>query len=121
MKKSVILGISILSVFILCSLSYQPIIADTPIETITQVKKSKSSNLDVDEIKELYAKLLGFKSQSNDDCGCDMVRKWPFPIICIQLFLMVKLVEIFHILPIGYPPLLVILYAVAGKFNCPWA
>jgi len=54
MKKSILFGGSILCLFILCSLSYQPIIADTPIETINQVKESKVSNLDVDEIKELY-------------------------------------------------------------------
>ncbi len=33
MKKSIILGISILSVFILCSLSYQPIVADDAIQS----------------------------------------------------------------------------------------
>jgi hypothetical protein len=121
MRKIVVIGVSILSVFILCSLSYQPIIADTPIEQIVQVEESKASNLDVDELKELYSRLIEMKSQSTDDCGCDMVKIWPFPIICIQLFLMIKFVELFHLWPIGYPPLLVILYAVAGKFNCPWA
>ena len=69
MKKSTIVGVSILSIFILCSLSYQPIVADTPIENIPIIKKSKASNLDVDELKELYNKLIEMKSQSN--CGCD--------------------------------------------------
>ena len=58
MRKSIILVGSILCLFILCSLSYQPIIADTPIETKTQLKKSKASNLDVDELKELFNKLI---------------------------------------------------------------
>jgi len=121
MRKIVVIGVSILSVFILCSLSYQPIIADTPIETISIAKESKASNLDVFDIKELYTKLLELKSQLNNDCGCDMVRIWPFPIICITLYLMIKFVEIFHLWPIGFPPLLVPLYALAGIFNCPWA
>ncbi|MCD4664038.1 MAG: hypothetical protein K8R68_02130 [Bacteroidales bacterium] len=121
MKKSIILGGSILCLFILVSLSYQPIVADMPIETIPMAKESKASNLDADEIKELYTKLLELKSQSNNDCGCDMVRIWPFPIICITLYLMIKFVEIFHLWPIGFPPLLVPLYALAGIFNCPWA
>ena len=119
MRKTAIIGISILSVFILCSLSYQPIIANAPIENIAIIKKSKAA--DVDEIKELYNKLLELKSQLNNDCGCDMVRIWPFPIICITLYLMIKFVEIFHLWPIGFPPLLVPLYALAGIFNCPWA
>ena len=86
MKKPIIAGISILSVFILCSLSYQPIIADTPIEPISIAKESKTSNLDVDEKKELYTKLLEFKSQSNDDCGCEETNDDKFPIFCGLLF-----------------------------------
>ena len=54
MKKSTILGVSILNIFILCSLSYQPMVADAPIETMPIAKKSKASDLDVDELKELY-------------------------------------------------------------------
>ena len=43
MKKSTLIGLSILSVFLLCSISYQPIIAEKPIEQITQqVKESKN-------------------------------------------------------------------------------
>jgi len=77
MRKIVVIGVSILSVFILCSLSYQPIVADTPIETISIAKESKASNLDVFDIKELYTKLLELKSQS--DCGCGDTTGWDFP------------------------------------------
>jgi len=38
MRKIVIIGVSILSVFILCSLSYQPMVADTPIIPIIESK-----------------------------------------------------------------------------------
>jgi len=86
MKKSIVIGISIISVFILCSLSYQPIIADTPIETISQVKESKASNLDVDEIEELHTKLLELKFQSKADCGCEDTKEWDYPIFCGLLF-----------------------------------
>ena len=62
MKKNIILGLCILTVFLLCSLSYQPIIADTPMVTLTKLIESKASGLDVDEIKESYSKLLELKS-----------------------------------------------------------
>ena len=60
MRKIAVIGISILLVFILCSLPYQPIIADTPIKPIHMARESKTSELDVDEIKELYLKVLEF-------------------------------------------------------------
>ena len=87
MKKSIIIGVSVLSIFILCSLSYQPIIADTPIEPMPMAKKSKASDLDVDELKELYTKLLELKYQSKDDCGCGDTTGWGFPIICTTIYL----------------------------------
>ena len=56
MKKSALFGFSILSVFILCSLSYPPIIADEQIDSLPIV--------DV-------------------DCGCNSNNiDWDFPILC---------------------------------------
>ena len=119
MRKTAIIGISILSVFILCSLSYQPIIADTPIETITQANKSKASNLDVDEIKKLYNRLIELKSQS--DCGCGDTIGWDFPIICDILFL-ILLFGLIIILNVGGPGIIGTTAIVLGKiFNCSWA
>ena len=93
MRKIAVIGISILSVFILCSLSYQPIIADEPIETINQVKELRASNLDVDELKELYNRLIELKSQSNDDCGCK-----DNPIICdILVLLSLPFIALFYL------------------------
>jgi hypothetical protein len=69
------------------SLSYQPIIADTPIETITQVKKSKTLNRDIDELKELYNKLLERKSK--EDCGCEDTTEEDYPIFCLIVFLII--------------------------------
>jgi len=91
MRKLLVIGVSILSVFILCSLSYQPITADTPIETTTQLKKSKASNLDVEETKELYYKLVNYKSQSNCDCSSHHNKITPTyqlnPLFCFLLIL----------------------------------
>jgi hypothetical protein len=121
MRKNIIFGMSILSVFILCSLSYQPIIADTPIETITQVKKSKASDLDVDELKELYTKLLEFKSQSNDDCGCEETTEWRFPVICTILG-GIFLIGLFLWVWTGVGDNLVMSLQIIGDIlGCPWA
>jgi len=98
MRKIAVIGISILSVFILCSLSYQPIMADTPIENIPIIKKSKASNLDVDEIKELYNRLIEFKSQSKDGCGCTNKDddNNSFPLICALLAARIYYIEDFE-------------------------
>jgi len=88
MRKILVIGVSILSVFILCSLSYQPITADTPIVTITQLKKSKAYNLDVEETKELYYMLVNYKSQSNCDCSSHHNKITPTnPLFCFLLIL----------------------------------
>ena len=123
MKKSIIFGMSILSVFILCSLSYQPIIADTPIENIPIIKKSKVSNLDINELKELYNKLIEIKSQSNDDCGCDKDNSefidWDFPIICTILGA-IAIIGIFLFMTIGITIIGEIAFFLGNVFNCPW-
>lgn len=112
MRKNIIVGISILSVFILCSLSYQPI------ETITQVKESKAFDLDVDEIKELYNKLIELKSQSNDDCGCGDTTKWGLPIICGIIYVILA-VGAFLYLNLDWPGIIFDYAIVLGKiFNC---
>ena len=122
MRKTAIIGISILSVFILCSLSYQPIIADTPIETITQANKSKASNLDVDEIKELYIKLLELKSQS--DCGCETVSKitgfWNFPTMCTFLLPLVLFFIYMYLTREKFYNLSLNLLLLGEKLDCWW-
>ena len=70
MKKSTLIGISILSIFILCSLSYQPIIADRQIEYKPII---------VDDTKT-----------TDEDCGCNVnyVPWFPFKfLICSLIFL----------------------------------
>jgi len=121
MKKSVILGISILSVFILCSLAYQPIIAHTPIEPIHMAKESKTSDLDVDEIKELYNKIIEMKSQSNDDCGCNNSNtRWNFPIICsvLGMFLLITMILVISMNQNQFLDLLEFVNSIGKSLNC---
>ena len=49
---------SVLSIFILWSLSYHPIIADEPIEQISDVNESKSSINEVYEVNEIFNQVL---------------------------------------------------------------
>ena len=88
MRKIVIIGVSILSVFILCSLSYQPMVADTPI---------------------IESKAEGILTDS-EDCECSKIYEIDNPpfLLCSILWLIyfkihalcrlsVLLIEIFHI------------------------
>ena len=75
MKKSTLIGISILSVFILCSLSYQPIIADEQIETTPIVDDIKTTDVEIDDMKALYIHLYEEKYQSYNDCNCKIKKK----------------------------------------------
>lgn len=77
MRKSILISISILSVFILCSLSYQPVIADTLKEEIKQLNnseyndlleiKSKFNNNDTEIIDEILINILLKISYFNRD------------------------------------------------------
>ena len=118
MKKSITLGGSILCLFILVSLSYQPIVADMPIETIPMAKKSKASNLDVDELKELFNKLIEIKSQS--DCNCyNPTTRWGFPIICSVLGLF-TLISLFLCISLDVGCDLSLLLYNIGHNLCDW-
>lgn len=76
MKKILIISVSILSVFILCSLSYQPIVADTQIE---EIKENKISLSKTEMLRELHRKIVELKSK--DNCGCKSNNQ-DFPLIC---------------------------------------
>ena len=72
MKNIELIGLSILSIFIICSLSYQPIIADGLIDSITNI----------DDVKI-----------SDDDCDCKNNNR-PF-LICLILSLLIVPLEYF--------------------------
>ena len=68
MKNKALIGLSILSIFILCSLSYHPIIADKSIEGISKVKETKLSINELYEVKGIFNQILNMKFQSDCDC-----------------------------------------------------
>jgi hypothetical protein len=83
MKKLTLIGLSILSVFILCSLSYSPIIADEHIGSILIVDDTKTSDITRDDLKELFDRYVKYNSQSDDDCCCsNKSRNGNTPLIC---------------------------------------
>jgi hypothetical protein len=83
MRKSILISGSILCLFIFCSLSIQPIIADEHIESIPIVDDTKTSDIDRYDLRELYSRLVKYKYQSDDDCGClNKSRRGNTPLIC---------------------------------------
>ena len=68
MKKKLIFGISILSVFLLCSLSYNPIIAENQID---DVKESYISVNKITKLNNLYVRLAKMRFESDNDCECN--------------------------------------------------
>lgn len=68
MRKSILNMGSILVLFVLISISYQPLIADEPIKTINQSKLSINYVGKLNAIKEVYNRFIKLESQS--DCNC---------------------------------------------------
>ncbi len=95
MKKSTLIGLSILSVFLLCSLSYQPIIAEQPII------KPKENVILVE----------------SKDCGCSSKPIWNFPIICAILYVLQVFSLSISIFPV--PPLWMLAQLLAEILDCP--
>jgi len=100
MKKSTLIGLSILSVFLLCSLSYNPIIAEKPI-----IKPRE-------EVISVESK----------DCGCSSKPIWNFPIICALLYPIAILIVMwwarFGLNPSN--PFLIVFSKLQKAFNCEW-
>jgi hypothetical protein len=83
MKKSTLIGISILSIFLLCSLSYQPIIADGQIESKQIFEDDTKETDDVNvELKEFYRGIIKSRFQSDYDCNCNS-NVWRPNLICL--------------------------------------
>ena len=87
MKKKVVIGISIFSVFILCSIPYQSIVADTSIEEAIQKIETKISINKKAELNKIFNNLVELKFKSDDYCDCKKTKEWPFPFICFYLSL----------------------------------
>jgi hypothetical protein len=84
MKRLILIGVSIISVFIICTLSYQPIIANEPIINKSTTDK-KSIQFNIIKNQELYQKYIK-RIYRKDDCDCNEPNKQYFhPIICAIL------------------------------------
>ena len=98
MKKSILIAGSVLSLFILVSLSYQPIIAEKSIEQITQ------------QVKE-----------SKNDCGCnDESSRWGFPIICsvLGVFLLITMILVISMNQNQFLDFLESVNSIGKSLNC---
>jgi len=102
LKQSVQIIISFLSILILCSIGYQPIIAENKIE------------------HELL--LIAEKSVVEYDCDCEKTIKWPFPFICLYLNLLFTLQVILATKLHKYTWLMKAdeTWEMARTFNCRW-
>ena len=100
MKNKEIIGFTILSIFILCSLSYQPIIANETIENTSFIKDNK--------------KTVFFGS-----------IRWNFPFICATLFIVYQI--LYFIWETWFwwfrtPPILrMLVERLAEIIGCDWA
>jgi len=128
MRKYHLIGISILSVFILCSLSYQPIIADTPIETIGQVKESKVSVDRLNRYREVYNRIVEIKSQLEYDCECEETKDWGFPLsgLLLEGIMFVVISYIILMEGFGYNPVIMLIlvssiWNLGDTLSCDWA
>jgi hypothetical protein len=98
MKRNIILFGCIICCLILVSLSYQPIIAEKPIEQITQ------------QVKE-----------SKNDCGCnDESSRWGFPIICsvLGVFLLIFMILVISMNQNQFLDVLEFVRSIGTSLNC---
>ena len=91
MNKKLLFGISIFSVFILCSIPYQSIVADTSIEEASKKIGTKLTHNKKDEFNKILYNLIELKS--DDDCNCNYNNR-PF-LICLILSLLLMPLELF--------------------------
>jgi hypothetical protein len=101
-KKSITLGV-IFCIFILCSLTYHPIVANESLD-----EKPVSYN---------------YQFEKNNYCGCFEESKglWPFPIICFTLYhLAVYIVNNDPFGEIGDQMAVEIIVMTATLIGCRW-
>jgi len=122
-KKSITLGV-VFCIFILCSLTYQPIVANESLDAKLEEKSvSYNNQLKKIDIKSIFSLLFnGIKKDTDCGCGADSKGIWPFPVICISLFLFWAYIERNE--PLGYPwddMFIEMIMAFGIIFNCRWA
>jgi len=120
-KKFITLGV-VFCIFILCSLTYQPIIANQSIDnTLGEKTLSNNNQLRKIDINSIIKLLLRSKILGNN-CGCDEESKglWPFPIICGILYILSEISLRFGVSIAGPPFLHMITSIIAMVFGCNW-
>ncbi|MFE3845676.1 hypothetical protein ACFL1L_02290 [Thermoplasmatota archaeon] len=99
MKKNILIFGCMISCLILVSISYQPIIAEKPIIENTKLKKVSLDDLDIEEYKEFFYRILNMNFQS--DCDC-LSNKNDNTLICYALisilFVLYSLFFVFNLL-----------------------
>jgi len=120
MKKTFIIGISIASIFILCSLTYQPIIANENTEsTIVNEAVISTEKINMQTVINLLK-----RTAEDDDCGCEDENKKSsfrdFPIIC-EILWPIALFGIFLVLTFNIEIVGLIAFTLGRIFNCSWA
>jgi len=95
MKKSTLIGFNILTIFILFSISYQPIVAE------------ESPMINQIEIRQL----------PDDECDCNDDIDWDFPIICWILERLWFIIPQFSPFPV--PLMHWVIIFINEIFDCP--
>jgi len=122
MKKKSITLMVVFCIFIICSFTYQPIVANESVDTAFDVKDISHNNrfekININSIIRLLLK----GSNSGNDCGCDDESKglWPFPFICGVLYIISEISLRFGISIAGPPFLHMIASIIASIFHCRW-
>ena len=107
-RKSMLTLGSVLCLFVLISICYQPIIAENQIEG---VKESYVSDNKVSKLNNLFIRIVKMKHQLNEDCECSK-NNIIQDIIC-DILVLISLVIIFPFLAID---ILLMPFPIIGEY-----
>ncbi len=130
MKKSIIFGGSILCLFILVSLSYQPIIAEKPIIENTKLKKKSFYDFDIERYKELFYRFVN-NELSFQDCDCNSKIIDEYPVITCYILAVINIISLiisYGLFELGFYGYIFIYFAqiwcktwdLGRSLDCPW-
>ncbi|RLF57491.1 MAG: hypothetical protein DRN27_07690 [Thermoplasmata archaeon] len=117
MKRIIAFGISIVSIFILCSLSYQPIVANENTEsTIVNEAVISTEMINMQTVINLLK-----RTAEDDNCGCEKedvnIVDWDTPIIC-QILYFALIIGYFFIYRLNIHIIANIVDKIGRAFNC---
>ena len=98
----------IVSIFILCSLTYQPIVANDTLDSIIDKKTvSFREHIEKMNFKEIsYLFLRNTREEKDCDCENESIefRLWPYPIICASIFVFLFILWFLQFVVVGEGP-----------------